>query len=167
MDEQQIIKETIEYSINFIEKPNAIFGNAPVCPFAKKFRVQGKIKYMVMPFLLGEELDPLVLMLAELFHAQKKYDSYFVIHPDKALPLQALTDLCNRLGEAIDPMDLMIFQGHPQDDFQIGGVYTRREPYPGFQLLRKQLILESRKKLTDRYFANWSRERLNQDQILR
>jgi len=160
MDANQIIRETIDYSINFIEKPHPVFGNAPVCPFAKKFRVEGKIKYMVMPFSLSEEIDPQVLMLAEIFNAQHKYDSYFVIHPDKTLNLQELIRFCDKLQNHIKSMGLILFRGHPLDDFKIGGVHTRREPYPGFQLLRESLILETRGRLAGSYFSHWSQDAL-------
>jgi hypothetical protein len=44
----------------------------------------------------------------------------------------------------------------------VGDEYTRREPYPGFQLLHEALILESRAKLKPEYFKNWSPEALKE-----
>ncbi len=159
-----IIKETLDYIVNYVEKPHPIFDNIPVCPFSKKFRLKDKINFIVYPF---HALDFTILALADLFHAQQRYDSYFVIHPDKTLDLQFLVDFCDSFQKIIKPMGLLLFRGHPKDTFQVSnGVHTRREPYPSFQLLRESLVLESRNKLPESYFQNWLKGALVEDGII-
>ncbi len=163
MDENVIIQETLDFIVNYIEKPHPQFGNLPVCPFSKTFRVKDRIKFMVYP--LGE-LDTTLLLLVEFFAAQRRYDSFFLIHPDKNLSLEALTRTCDGLKSYLQPLGIMLFRGHPHDDYHVGGgVYPRREPYPGFQLLKESLVFESRKKLSSRYFEKWLKETMAEDGI--
>ena len=58
------MKDIQDYLINFIEKEQEIFNGFPVCPFAKKERIENKIKYVECSFtnidtekVIGETLD--------------------------------------------------------------------------------------------------------------
>ena len=42
-----IVEEIKNWIINFVEIKTPIFGNMPVCPFAKKERINNKINYVV------------------------------------------------------------------------------------------------------------------------
>lgn len=161
-DADLIIKEVTDYIVNYIEKPSPAFGGFPVCPFAKKHRLAGEINFVVLDFSLSESIDPRITKLVEGFLAQTHYKSLFVIHPDKNLDQVALTEFCDKLQSVVKPSGLMLFRGHPQDPFKIGDEYTRREPYPGFQLLHEALILETRAKLKPAYFKNWSAEAIKE-----
>jgi hypothetical protein len=39
--------------------------------------------------------------------------------------------------------DLRAFDAHPSSSFQIGSLYTRRAPYPSFQILSHKLLTAS------------------------
>lgn len=162
MNSELIIKEVMDYIVDYIEKPSEAFGGHAVCPFAKKFRLAGEIYFIVCDFSLSEEIDPKILALIDDFLAQSNYKSLFVIHPNKELDQEALVGFCERLQILVKPRGLLLFRGHPKDPFKIGNEYTRREPYPGFQLLHESLILENRAKLKPEYFKNWSPEALNE-----
>ena len=36
--------------------------------------------------------------------------------------------------------ELQAFEAHPESNFSVGGVYTRRSPYPSFQILSRRLL---------------------------
>lgn len=143
-----VIAETIRYIEEFVEKPHPAFGGFAPCPFSKKMRLDGKIDFKVLDFFDG---DPRINQLIKEFTDQNKYVSLFVIHPDKSFPLETLKSITNNLKIA----PLVVFRGHPEDDFKVGDVMCRREPYPGFQILHSQLIFDSRAKLNENYFKNW------------
>ena len=44
------MKDIQDYLINFIEKEQEIFSGFPVCPFARKERIDNKIKYVECSF---------------------------------------------------------------------------------------------------------------------
>lgn len=47
MDNEHIINNIKNWIINFVEIKTPIFGNLPVCPFAKKERLKNKINYIL------------------------------------------------------------------------------------------------------------------------
>ena len=47
---QQTPTHKIQQWINdFVTKPNAVFGNLPPCPFARKAIVENKVEFVEMP----------------------------------------------------------------------------------------------------------------------
>lgn len=161
-DANLIIKEVTDYIVNYIERPSDVFGGFPVCPFSKKHRLAGEINFVVLDFSLADDIDPRVTSLVQQFLEQTHHKSLFVIHPDKTLDQNALARFCNTLQAALHPLGLLLFRGHPKDTFKVGDQYTRREPYPGFQLLHQTLITQTRAKLNPAYFKNWSPEALKE-----
>jgi hypothetical protein len=45
--------------------------------------------------------------------------------------------------------ELQAFEAHPESRFQVGGVYTRRSPYPSFQVLSRVLLKKGSDSLLD------------------
>jgi hypothetical protein len=61
----------------------------------------------------------------------------------------------------IYPLDLIAFSGHPFDDFNIDGVYTRRDPYINFTVQNIHKInLYAEKLKSTGYYTRWSLENL-------
>jgi hypothetical protein len=66
----------------------------------------------------------------------------FVIHPDPAqIGARALEAFVARLNARMAAetltSDLQAFEAHPDSEFCIGGMDTRRSPYPSFQVLSR------------------------------
>lgn len=60
----------------------------------------------------------------------------------KLFSLQDLANLENQIVDSVNKHGWLIFRGHPLDEFQISGVYTRRDPYPNLQFIEKQQVLD-------------------------
>ena len=146
----KIIDAVIEWSQTVIEQPNPVVGGLPICPFARAARLRGAIDFHVMPFVLDDPLatNGTVMTLIDRFITDATAETLFVIHPDAhafdAPALEAfVTRLGQRLRETPSLSDLLVFEAHPRSQFCIGGVYTRRSPYPSFQVLSHTRLKET------------------------
>jgi hypothetical protein len=148
--EELILKEMKDHLINFVEKPHPAFANLPPCPFAKKARLQNKIKFIVFDFTNGltEELNKLI-------QPDPNYDIIWLINPNKAMPIEVLYKLIDDIN-ALHPT-LEAFGGHPKDPFEIAGVKTRQEPYPNLLFQSKETLEKARWKLRHtKYYDNFN-----------
>lgn len=127
---------------NFVEKPSAAFNNLPVCPFAKKARNSGKIEFFVGSLVLRGPLYERI----EQFNAQDFYETLWLIHPNCIVNSYETDKISDELSEKYGP-DLQFFSGHPESNFQMNGVYTRREPYPNIIVQKTSLLIKKEAKL--------------------
>jgi hypothetical protein len=68
--------------------------------------------------------------------------------------VRGLVEILNR---KLPAMNLMAIGLHPEDPFNIDGLYTRREPYPNIQLLRLDVGERAHHSIRDSgYYALWS-----------
>lgn len=147
--EELILKEMTDHLINFVEKPHPAFANLPPCPFAKKARLQNKIKFIIFDFTNGLTED-----LSKLLQLDPNYEIIWVINPNKNMPVDALYKLIDDIN-AVNPV-LEAFGGHPEDPYEMAGVKTRQEPYPNFVLQSKEILDKARWKLKHtKYYTNF------------
>jgi hypothetical protein len=142
---EAVVAEVLSWSANALERPHPIFGGLPVCPFARAARLKASIHFEVRAFSVDEPLDPdgwLLRLVADFAQedAAGSRETLFVIHPERrAMSAPALeafvARLDRRLREVPALAGLRVFEAHPDSEFQVGGVYTRRGPYPSFQVL--------------------------------
>lgn len=145
-----ITAEVLRWSEHFIEQPDPVFGGLPVCPFAKAARLKRSMRFEVLGFAATDpfESDGRVMTLIEEFLADQQLETLFVIHPEPdrigARALEAWVQRLNaRLAVSPTTRDLQAFEAHPDSAFCIGGVHTRRSPYPSFQILRRSLLKDA------------------------
>ncbi len=145
-----VMAEMVGWSEQFIEQAHPIFGGLPVCPFARAARLKRTIRFEVLHFAATDPFEPdgRVMALIEDFLRDAQIETLFVIHPDKdgigARALEAWVERLNaRLAGSAGTGDLQVFEAHPDSEFSIGGVRTRRSPYPSFQVLRRSLLKDA------------------------
>lgn len=160
----EVIYHMVEYMNEFLEKPHPIFGGLPICPFARKARLEAQILYKVCRFWTHTDLNPdsSVIRIINEFCQEGRYEVLLVIHPERqAMTPLAMQQFIDCLNEKISATGLIAFGGHPDDDFNIQGVYTRKEPFLNFTVQSKQLVQEASDSLlkTD-YYKNWTLENL-------
>lgn len=164
-----IIAEMLRWSERFIEQPDPIFGGLPICPFAKAARFKQSIRFEVLSFAATDPFDPAgrVMTLIEEFLGDGRLETLFVIHPETGrIGARALEAWVERLdarlrGSAVTG-DLQVFEAHPDSEFCIGGIYTRRSPYPSFQVLRRSLLKEASDSLLgSSYYDHFTPEMLD------
>jgi hypothetical protein len=140
-----IIAEVLAWSARALEISHPVFGGLPACPFARAARLKDAIHFEVRAFSDEDplELDGALLRLVADFaleEAAGRRETLFVVHPDcRAISAVALERFVarfdGRLREIPRLAGLRVFEAHPESEFQVGGVYTRRGPYPSFQVL--------------------------------
>jgi hypothetical protein len=110
--------------------------------------VKATIRFEVRSFAMDDPLDAgsdlfsLVTEFAEQT-TNSGLETLFVIHPDRAQRLRDLEAFVQRLNArmADGPLQgFQAFEAHPDSDFRVGSVYTRRSPFPSFQVLSRELL---------------------------
>jgi hypothetical protein len=160
----QVIHLMVEYMKEFLEKPHPILGDMPLCPFARKARLEDRILYKVVRFGARGDFHPNspVMKIISEFCQEGRYEVLLVIHPEKqAITQFQLQEFIDSLNKQISDSGLVAFGGHPDEDFNIQDVYTRQEPFLNFTVQTKQLLKKASDSLlkTD-YYKNWTPDNL-------
>src|SRR5207245_2145443 len=91
-------------------------------------------------------------------------ETLFVIHPDSRQSLPALLAFVARLNVRMAESELsplQAFEAHPESNFRVGNIRTRRSPYPSFQVLSRALLKKASDSLLDStYYSQFSPEML-------
>jgi hypothetical protein len=165
-EDAQVINDFLAHVANFIEKPHPAFGGLPVCPFARTIRLENKIEFLVVP-ALGANEDA-VLRAAEHYAQQDVKEVLLVLYKDANIGCDELYHYVALLNNKLLPLGLEAFGGHPQDGFAIQGVYTRRGPWPNFQILKRSLAKKGSQSLWHTgYYKNWTPEQLKHNGLPR
>jgi hypothetical protein len=156
-DHAEIVREVCQYVIDFVEQPQPKLGNLPVCPFARKARLENRIQYEVL-----ELTREGVLAQVPLFTAKPELHLMICVHPSRdGVSSAEVYRLVDVLNEVLPAMNLSALGGHPEDPFNIDGLYTRREPYPNVQLLRLDVGERAHQSLKNSgYYDRWSESNL-------
>ncbi|WP_299410439.1 hypothetical protein [Acaryochloris sp. IP29b_bin.148] len=165
IESNKIINMMRQHIRTYIEQPNVVFGDMPICPFSAKAHQGNKVNYIVYDFQLSESLDidSGLLDVIKEFSGNESSEVLIVIHPDKqALSLEEMVKFMQGLNKIIDSFGLIAFSGHPLDEFNIKGVFTRRDPYISFTVQDRNTLESFSKKLKNTvYYDNWTLENLN------
>lgn len=160
-----VINQMIDYLITTIEQPHPAFGGLPICPFSRKARLADRILYQVSPFSPSDP-DSLADLMAivEEFCQSSAYDLLLVIHPNPAgVSVSELRQLTEGLNHHLADRQLIVFDGHPLNEFNIQGVYTRQAPYIHLTVQTKQKVKKASDQLAKTtYYSHWTAAELRQ-----
>lgn len=160
----EIIQRTIEYMMDFLEQPHPIFCGLPVYPFTRKARLSNQILYKVDRFDVNSSLNfySSFIQTIQEFNQSQQYEVLLVLHPDpQALTPEQTQQFINRLNPIISSWGLIAFGGHPDEFFNIQGVYTRRLPYINLTVQAQDLLKNATETLLQtKYYHNWTSENL-------
>lgn len=157
MTQEEVVGEISAYILDFIAVPNPVFGGLPVCPFAAKALRDKRIDFQVAPFS-GADIaaDSDTMNKLRRFQDSDDFDILMFVHPERdGMSIEKLAAIIviaqNRIGN-----EVKLFGGHPADDFNIGGVYTRRDPFPNFQAVKTSLLAQAEQKIAGtNYYKNF------------
>ncbi|XGV94572.1 MAG: hypothetical protein ACAF41_17685 [Leptolyngbya sp. BL-A-14] len=163
--ETDVIATMIQYLETVLEQPHPVFGGLPICPFSKKARLQNKIFYQVLVLTMDQlQADSELRRAIALFQESKQQDVLLFISPDEqALSVDQMQVFVEQLNQSLAPLGLTAFGGHPQDSFNVQGVYTRREPYINLTVQSLEILQAASQQLArTSYYQHWSAENLQQ-----
>jgi hypothetical protein len=159
----EIIESTLRWMTQFVELPPSVFGDLPVCPFTKKARLANQILFKVERFSTLTEFDrdsAIMQSIHEFYNSD--FEIMLVINPEKtAISAPQTQELIEKLNNNISELGLVAFHVHPDEDFNIDGLHTRRAPYPGFTVqVNSQLKPASEALLKTEYYKDWTAQQL-------
>ena len=163
--ETEIIESTVRWMTEFVELPHPIFSDLPICPFAKKARLANQILFKIERFSALTEFDgdsTIIKLIHEFYNSD--FEIMVVINPEKtAITAPQIKELIAQLNNHISELGLLAFPVHPEEDFNIDGLHTRRMPYPAFTVqLNSKLKLASDSLEKTEYYKNWTAEQLKE-----
>lgn len=151
----EVIREFTDYIIDFVEQPQPEMGNMPVCPFARKARLDGRMRLVVTQLTVDA-----INYHVSSFANEANLDMMICIHPESnGLSSCEVYRLAEELNEFLPALNVLAFAGHPDDPFNVDGLYTRRDPYPNIQLLRLDVGERAYHSLENsKYYDRWTDE---------
>jgi hypothetical protein len=151
-----------DYFRSVLERPVAAFGNKPPCPFARRERDEGKIRYEFFALLPSGPSDDVVELLKE-FAASGRHTTLLVVDPEKSVTVSEGVEYGRELSRRCREQKIIAISVHPDDDFAIDGFRPRRGiPYVTMLCQAAQYLCDAKKQLegTD-YYSKWTRAALD------
>ena len=137
------MKDLQDYLIQFVETKQEIFNNFPVCPFAKRERIENKIKFVECSF---KNID--TTKIIDETHNWLNGDYSTLLYVDIGDADFIETNHFHRCIDALtDKEDVNTFLFHKESKRKFGGMYTRRSPRPFIMIGYKDHIGEKKKQL--------------------
>ncbi|WP_333449271.1 hypothetical protein [Microcoleus sp. K5-D4] len=159
----EIIASTLRWMTEFVELPHPVFSDLPICPFAKKARLTNQILFKIERFSALTEFDRDSAIMKSIYEFyNSEFEIMVVINPEKtAISAPETKELIDKLNNQISELGLLAFHIHPEEDFNIDGLHTRRMPYPGFTVqVNSKLKPASDALEKTEYYKNWTAEQL-------
>jgi len=152
----EIVREFTRYITDFVEQPHPKMGNLPICPFARRARLEKRVQFKVMELTHERILDVL-----PSFTATPQLHVMFCIDPRKDVSYADVHRLVKTLNRTLPALNLLALGGHPEDPFNIDGLYTRRDPYPNIQIDRLDVAERASLSIQNSgYYDRWTESNL-------
>lgn len=154
------IQETKKFLKGVVEQPHPVFAGLPPCPFARKERIEKKIKWHCQR-INPDDVDERLLQILIDFSEQNEKNSLLLLDPFSKIGYKETEAFGRHFKRFVKELGLSAIVFHPDHPYSIGGVKTRCSPYPmlnvgldkdfqsGYNTLRK----------TD-YYSKWSLKEL-------
>jgi hypothetical protein len=156
------IQKMEDYFRSVLERPAAAFGNKPPCPFARRERDEGKVRYEFFALLPTGPSDDVAELLKE-FATSGRHTTLLVVDPEKSLTVSEGVEYGRALSRRCKEQRIVAICVHPDDDFAIDGFRPRRGiPYVTMLCQAAQYLKDAKKQLegTD-YYGKWTQAALD------
>lgn len=151
------MEEIKEFLINFVEKESDVFSGFPVCPFAKKERIEKKIKFVETKF---ENIDVKHVLDEVQDFLLKDYSTLLLIS-DKDVSIEQTRHFFRCITTLMENNGANVFLFHKDDNRSYGGIYTRRSPVPFIMVgYKNQIAKKKAKLLKTKYYDKLVREEM-------
>jgi len=158
----EAIQRMEDYFRNVIERPAAAFGNKPPCPFSRREREEGKVRYEFFALLPTGPSDDVVELLKE-FGAAGRHTTLLVIDLEKCVSVAEGVEYGRELSRRCREQKILAICVHPDDDFAIDGFRPRQGiPYVTMLCQAAPYLQNAKRQLagTD-YYGKWTQAALD------
>jgi hypothetical protein len=144
------ISTITKYLIEFVETCHPTFKNMPICPLAKKARINDTINYQFVQLNHIESYQEKITQ----FKLQLDKKEVLFLLAEKPITNQEIETITDALTE-LHGNELQLFAFHPDSQFEMEGLFTRRMPSPGI-IVQRNTDVEIREKALKktRYYDN-------------
>lgn len=111
--ERERKKEVLDWIINFVEKPNPILNNLPLCPYARSARLDGKLHISENT---GQLFEKFLIEQIEKFKLSNLDIIVAIDHNIDSIGIDYLSELIHSLNQRLVPHDVYLLMSHPDDD---------------------------------------------------
>jgi hypothetical protein len=159
---REAIMRMEDYFRNVLERPAAAFGNKPPCPFSRREREDGKVRYEFFALLPTGPTDDVVELLKE-FAAAGQHTTLLLVDPEKCLTVSQGVEYGRELSRRCREQKIVAIAVHPDDDFAIDGFRPRRGiPYVTMLCQAAQYLQDAKKQLEGSdYYSKWTQAALD------
>lgn len=147
-----IVEEIKNWIINFVEIKTPIFGNMPVCPFAKKERINNKINYVVTDL---SDVNNIINKINENNFIDKT--TLILIDTHNKIDLIQKEEFENKINTICDNNWTVYCLAN--ENFNVDGFYTRTNKYPIVIVTLLSEVIKAENGLWNtKYFSKWSED---------
>lgn len=158
MEDREVIIAKIDEYIDWLAEPNEAFGGFPICPFVKKERASGKLKYE----LFEANKTSSIFNIIGSWDMEDDYDSMIIAHlSDITLREHKIFQHYINRGLRKRKMGYVkVICFHPDDTFEVGEVKTRNKaPYFLINVAYADVLNKAHQSLNNtKYFDNFTEE---------
>lgn len=157
MDEQYIRQSLVDWMITFLEKPNAILGNWPPCPYARKARLDNKFK------ILFDYSTDFADSIAYSKIILETNDVVVICFDHKKIKANYLQDFVKNLNSLLLPEDYIILEDHPDAPEFVSSVSMNFGKCGLLLIQRLSKLKEARNQLKAKgYYDHWNQQALDE-----
>lgn len=148
-----------EWMKSFVEKPHPYLGDMPPCPYARKARLDNKVK---MTWISKQEHDANIYKLIR-DESFEKLDVMILIADRRRWTWQGAYELREQLNKEFAKQDKVVLEDHPDYKEKIGNINMSNGKYCLLFVQKKSKLNKFSKLLskTTNYYKNWSKKELN------
>jgi hypothetical protein len=146
----------LNYLKTFLEVPHPSFQNLPVCPFAKKERIEDRISFLEYHFT-SEEPSVLLCNNINQFLENKDVSTMLAFDPNFQISPREAHEISKKINQIFSEMDCIAIPMHPDEDFSVADVNTRKFPCFVMLIQAESDLLTARAQLAlSNYYQNFS-----------
>ena len=152
---ENLVQKFNDWLINFVEQPNALFNNWPICPYARQARVSNNIE------VFYSEVKDFTASVIKSIALLESKEVVIILFDQNDISVNELDIYLETANKDLMSVDYVILEDHPNREEVINGL-TLNFKESGLLIIQKLSKLnEASTKLREKnYYAYWSKENL-------
>ena len=146
----------IHYITDFLEKSHPAFSGMPICPFARKERLENRLLLQAGSIDTQDPTEELYTQL-RTFHHNPDLGTFLYYDPTHRCSLEEAYAFAQKIIDAMQDIKLLAVPIHPEDPFAVQEVRTRgASPFVMMAIQSHQILYEAKEKLKKTaYYDQW------------